>query len=214
VRILGIHVESRTDVAAFVALVLSVSSLAMQFWDHLVGSQLTLLGPRQVIFRVSTSADGIDFVDAVSRQTYVNDGAPGYSEVVLGEAAYVGIGSATFRLRTLNVVSPRRDGDQLELAQAEDFLPFLVDGRSLRSHYTRFVSEPKDTEDPYLTYERFVEAVGATKRIHYRVRYEGREGLSDPQHCEVDAADVLVHVDSKGWAALPCQRAAPGQRIA
>jgi len=211
-RFLGIHIESKTDIIAFSALVISVIGLSSQFWDYIVGSQVTLTPPNQIIFKLNMSAQNKVFVDVISRQIYLNTGAPEYSEAVIREVAYIWIGDKKYRLKSLNTVSPQRDFDKLILTKKKDFIPFLIHGNSIKSHYTQFVSEPLDEAGQHLTKEEFISAVATSKKILYQITYEGMKGSHAKVLCEATTENLLRHIGDKEWSAIQCLTSSSGRK--
>lgn len=203
-RILGIELETKSDVVAAIALLISLFGILMQFKDYLIGSNINFLPPNQLIFRENKSAQGIDLVDVVARAVYINSGAQGYEEEVIEEIASVTIGKSKFRLVALNIVSPQRVADNLSYSKIQDFLPFLVKGESIESHYSQFVSMGQDIGQPLLTKDNFLLLSSTEKNIRFEMQYIHLSGFSETVACEASTDGIVLNITRKGWASVNC----------
>src|SRR5262245_59350604 len=87
INLLGIQIERKTDILAFAAFLLSLSSIAYQGASMLRGARVTLLAPRQVtIYLRQFGHESEDYLTFLTSMEYVNSGPPGMNDVVAEES--------------------------------------------------------------------------------------------------------------------------------
>lgn len=215
-----ILIKRTTDVAAFVALILSVLALIFQLGAYFAGPDLKAFPPRQiVIYNSALLAPRIDFgnqqVLFAAVTSYANRAPREHPALVLNEFLRASIGGTMIQHWLYNVGNSDRAGTFEIEVNSKRPIPFVVAGNNGFSHEVLF--EPFSSSyclagdggcrnaKTWLSWVEFIAEVRAARRIEITLGAELYNHTPALVSCvAVLTADLIDRLGSQGWLAPEC----------
>lgn len=219
IRFLGIEIERKTDILAFAAFLISLSSIIYQISVFFSGPQVTLAKPRQVVLYMLPAPDAKEHrLILISTVAYVNKGQTGNNAVVLQESVSFSLEGKPYVYTWHQFVSlamvptpattDTPDGRKIEIVQSRTAAPFVVPGGGAEAHETlfaaRFDEDFVDQEAIVRAFERALTGESFIWKIHFHA-----ETLNDgdkTEECEVTITPRFAQrLKKMGWVELNCK---------
>lgn len=197
-RFLGIEIEKRTDVLAFAAFLLSISSLLGQAVLLLRGPNILLDGPKNITLffgDYGRQPGQTGFLNAISRQVYVNNGAAGYNDILKSETLRLGLSGLSLELKahySVESARSRRDGRRLEFTNRQPWRPVLIKAGNFQDTETIFVPYPSSTIDN--TYNLDGNNAGSTSNIDQGLKNDAKLQSPTTNSNAVSYPDLVGHL--------------------
>lgn len=195
---LGIEIEKKTDVLAFAAFLLSIGSLLGQAVLLFRGPNILLDGPKNITLffgDYGRQPGQTGFLNAISRQVYVNNGATGYNDILKSETLRLGLSGLSLELKAqYSVESDRskRDGRRLEFTNRQPWRPVLIKAGNFQDTETIFVPYPSSTLDN--TYNLNSNNAGRTSNINQGFKNDPKLKNPTTNSDAVSYLDLVVHL--------------------
>jgi hypothetical protein len=220
IRFLGIEVERKTDILAFAAFLLSLSSILYQIAVFFRGPQVTLAKPRQVVIYMHAAPDAKErYLTPVSTVAYVNSGQSGNNAVVLEESVsftlegkqHVYTWHAFVSLAFISSSAIDTSADRkIKFVQERTAAPFVVPGGGAEAHETWFAARFDEDFVGQGEIVRAFESALTGGSLIWKIRFH-TETLNDGRktaECEVTitprfAQQIISH--DIGWSVLNCK---------
>jgi hypothetical protein len=209
-KILGIEIERKTDILAMAAFLISMSSILGQFALLIRGADIALDGPRQVALLFEEPTSGRGYLNAISTQIYVNNGTPGYDDILKAEELTLQAKGQTISLKAHESVSSTDSGDKLIFRQRAQWKPEKIKAGDFLSNETLFVPYP--TRDAlkrdanFIGAKEFKSFLGLANELKIALKAETYGGETIVSECYIATREVLSGIESKGWSSLVCDK--------
>jgi hypothetical protein len=223
IRFLGIEIERKTDVLAFAAFLLSLSSIVYQIVVFLTGPQVTLAKPRQVVAYMHAAPDTNErYLTLISTLAYVNSGQSQNSAVVMKESISFTLGerlepyvytwhefvSLKFAAPSLKADNP--ENRKIELVNLQTAAPFVVPGGGAEAHETLFAARFDKDFIYQKSIVRAFERASMGESFTWKLRFHAEtlnDGLKEAE-CEVIITPRFMEQLTSlklGWTVLNCK---------
>lgn len=215
-----ILIKRTTDVAAFVALILSVLAVIFQLGAYFAGPDLKAFPPRQiVIYNSALLAPKINFGEQqvlfAAITSYANRAPPEHPALVLNEFLRATVGSTTVQHWLYNVGFSDKPGTFEIEASSKRPIPFVVAGNNGFSHEVLF--EPFSSPyclagdhgcrnaNTWFSWGEFIAEVQTAKRIEITLGAELYDHTPALVSCVATLTPNLINIlGSQGWLAPEC----------
>lgn len=213
-----ITIDWKVNFTALVALLFSVPALILQAKDYLKGSVVTL----HTIDKVMINTEG-QMIRFGVRMVYTNDGASGYSALLMKETMTLHIGKAKYQQWAEERGTFSVEGEKLVLKNRVDAAPFVVPAMQIVTHEAYFAPRENRLEnDPWKNWIRSSQIVPmlqdahklGIRKIDFVFMAEGREvsgyragkKIVLKSTCEITLDNGLINqMKNRGWASRSCQ---------
>lgn len=206
-KVLGIEIERKTDILAMAAFLISTGTIIGQFAILLRGAEVSVDGPRQIILFFVPDIGGKAHLNAISTQIYVNNGSPGYGDILKSETLSLKLGTQVIELRAQESVDSFGKGKILDFRSRAQWRPSKINAGDFISNETLFVPYPAESavEDAnFIDEAQFLELIGSSSSIEVGLSSKTYGGQSMFSSCTVKQKDAVSGISSKGWASLVC----------
>ncbi len=203
-----ITIETKTEIIAVAAFLISIGSLVGQLLIILKGSDITLYPPEQILIKSHDYPDGKSYVRLSAIMTYMNNGNPGYNDTIRKEKVFFTLNGRQIEFIWDDFISSEVDGNQIVPKRISDALPVQVDARSVVVHETYFAPWPSNKDDSdsnFIEWEIFMNQISKLKFIVFTFYFESFSGQKDEVRCKVEVDEFIRHLKQKGWSAPACK---------
>lgn len=228
-RLLGIQIERKTDILAFTAFLLSVSTLIFQGILVIQGPDVTLFPSAQIILYSHKYPDTHkEYVTIISTMTYVNRAPSGKNGVVSAEKVKFSINNRVYEQTWHQFVFVSTDSQQrqnLLVNERASAAPFVVNAGSAEAHDTWFApttdidcafrGQECDVDKDFLASTTFVQAFEdlllegedrTTRVLEFTLEARTLEDGEKRQECQTRlTARYLRQFRQNGWTVLYCR---------
>ena len=213
IRILGIEISRKTDILAFAAFLLSLSTVVVQTIVFFAGPEVTFDKPRQVVILMASTSDTKErYLTLVSSLAYVNRGKIGKNAVVMREQVSFSFEEETYHYiwKQFGTLEFPTDSRKIKFVQSRVAAPFVVPARGAEAHETLFTPRRHENFIYQEAITRVFESVRRGKDYIWKVHFH-IEILNDKdqtEECQVLITPRLANnIISKelGFAALNCK---------
>lgn len=207
-KFLGIEIERKTDILAMAAFLISVGSIVGQIALLLRGAEVTVDGPRQVILFFESTLGSRKYLNAISTQIYVNNGSPGYDDILRSETLSLSALGKTILLESQELVDSTREDNKLVYRTRKAWKPEKIKAGDFIGNETLFVPYPSirgvKRDINFIDEAAFSDLISSSEiiRIELRARTYGGQAMSSL--CILKTSDVKIGLKEKGWASLRC----------
>jgi hypothetical protein len=208
VKFLGIEVERKTDILAMAAFLISVGSIVGQIALLLRGAEVSVDGPRQVILLFESTLGSRKYLNAISTQIYVNNGSPGYDDILKSEALTIGRSGKQIQLESQELVDSTRDGDKLVYRMRKAWKPEKIKAGDFVGNETLFVPYPsergKRRDINFIDETAFYKLISASELVIVELNAKTYGGQVMSSRCFLKKSDIALGLKEKGWTSLRC----------
>ena len=222
-RFFGIEIEKKTDILAFAAFLLSVSSIMYQVTIYFRGPQVSLGRPREIILYMQQPPGTNDIerrrLTFVSTTTYVNSAPPGKNAVVLNQIVNFTLNGKQYnydwyQFVTLSFKPPstnEMDRKELGVVESKTASPFVVPAGGAEAREIWF--GPRFNEEfinPSDIRREFTSVMNLNKQHifwSFRFKAEYLNDDNDSELCNVKITSNIIEnilTPEIGWASLSC----------
>lgn len=209
-RVLGIEIESRTDILAASAFVLSLGGLVAQSATILKGPHITMDGPKQVLIHSVEYSPGNSYVTISAEPTYVNTGSPGFSDILRSESASLLTDSQSFNFLSTSFIDADSESGALSITKHSSWKPIKLDAGDVSTKTTLFAPEPGQDGDSssFIDLRTFIKLLGKKDQSAtiifqlHSMTFKKQELIYE---CELRVADFYSGLIEKGWSAPLCR---------
>lgn len=209
-KLLGIEIESKTDILAASAFILSVGSLFAQAVIILKGSHVKIEGPRQVLISSLDYGGGEKYIMLAAETTYVNVGTPSFADVLKEESARLAINNRSLKFISDDIVDLDSDSGKLIVKRESSWKPVQLGSGEVKTLVTSFVPQPDENGDAtsYVKPEEFIGLIKAMKpsdAIDFSLKATTFNGQEITYSCNLRVGDFIEGFSAKGWSAPLCR---------
>jgi len=206
-KIFGIEIERKTDILAFAAFIISVSSLVAQGVNLVRGPEILLEPPKQVLLRGESYPDQRVYTRIAATLVYLNKGSPGYDDIVREETAIIEVGDTRFTLHGQDYVSTGVREGGFYLDKKSDADPVQIASGSVVTHENYFAPWPEKGATPsqnYIEFTRFLALLAKETEVNITFISKTFGGTVNEQQCTLRVKEFSEHLKRKGWSAPVC----------
>ncbi len=207
-KLLGIEIERKTDILAMAAFVISLGSVIGQIAILIRGADVLIDGPRQIVLFFQATAGSRGFLNAITTQVYVNNGSPGFDDILKTETLLFELSEKTISLEAQQLVDSTRNGNKLIIRNAKRWAPAKIGAKDFLSNESLFVPYPSlvDTERDrnFVTRDEFLTLLPRSRTLKAKFLATTYGGHALYSTCFMISSDVRMGLRQKGWASLSC----------
>ena len=215
-KILGIEIERRTDILAFAAFIISIGSLLAQFVNLIRGPDVILVGPKIVTLYSSQGGDGKEYLRLMAGLTYLNNGSPGYNDILKSERAFLSMDKKEIKLTAKNYIDTKSDGKNLVKKIEGDAIPISLKAGNVHNHETEFVPFPNkggESNKNFVIVEEFIKSLDQSSNLTIKFVIETYEGKKITKICHLQPQKVVKYLNDgsrtindikRSWSANLC----------
>lgn len=222
-KLLGLEIANKTDILAFTAFVLSLISVVYQVGNFLLGPEIILADPRQVVLYFTPTPDADErHLTFISALAYVNRGNAGNNGVVMEERIgfsmngkdyiFTWHGFVLMTSQPMLIASNESDKRRIRIKEIKTAGPFVIPGSGAEAHETRFAARfENDFINEKMVLDYFKEVLQGKKESKWLISFYA-ETLNDGSKsaiCEITMTARYVGqlLDrDQGWAVINCNR--------
>lgn len=209
-RILGIEIESKTDILAASAFILSLGGLLAQAAIILKGPRIELDGPKQVLIYTKSYNDGEAYVAIASKSSYVNTGSPSFSDILRSESAELQVEKRLIRFISDDFVDIDAESGKLVISRESSWEPLRLSSGDVATITTSFVPMPGENGDSssFVDMKEFLSLTrksGPSRSIVFRLNSSTFHGQGIAFTCRLRVGDFWVGLARRGWSAPLCR---------
>lgn len=209
-----LEIERKTDILAFAAFLLALSSVIYQIHSFLKGPDVKMFPPEQV-FITAFSYPGTGFyVRFGARLAYVNEGRLGYNDVLRRESMFYSLGGKEYEQTWQTFESFDLKESKLIPHYISDAHPITINAGSAVSHETYFAprsvrctSANRDCNKwkNYLKWDDFIKELSKVQKLTFRFKSETYSGSTLLAECTIDIDEALIErIKKRKWHAPSC----------
>jgi hypothetical protein len=208
VKFLGIEVERKTDILAMAAFLISVGSIVGQVALLLRGAEVAVDGPRQVILFFESTLGSRKYLNAISTQIYVNNGSPGYDDILKSESLTIGGSGKQIQLESQELVDSTRNGNKLVYRMRKAWKPEKIKAGDFVGNETLFVPYPSEKDKRrdvnFIDEANFYKFFLSSKLLMVELKAKTYGGQVMTSRCFLKRSDITLGLQEKGWTSLRC----------
>lgn len=209
-RILGIEIESKTDILAASAFVLSLGGLIAQGAIILKGPRISMEGPRQIAIYVKDYGGGESYLAIASTASYVNTGSPSFSDILKSESAELQVEGRVIDFISDDYVDLDADSGKLVISRQSSWKPIRLSSGDATTITTSFIPMPgKDgISSSFVTMDEFLSSIqklGPSGSILFRLKSSTFHGQGIVYSCKLRIGDFWAGLSSRGWSSPLCR---------
>jgi len=207
-KIIGIEIERKTDILAMAAFLISLGSLIGQAVLLLRGPVIVLDGPRQIILYFESGLSSRNFMNVISTQIYVNNGSPGFDDILKSESILLTIAGRTIQLESLESVDSTRKGIDLVFRSRQAWKPAKIRAGDFISNETLYVPYPslKDPDENAIDRSDLEKLMAGSSDLKVELVAKTYGGKNISSTCFLGVEEVEFGLSEKGWASLVCNK--------
>lgn len=214
-RFFGIEIEKRTDILALAAFILSMGSLLAQCFNIVRGPEVVLDGPKIITLYSHVGGDGKRYLRLAATLTYLNNGSPGYDDILKSEVVTVSTETKTIKLNAKYYINSKSSGKKMTTIFVKDAVPMAIKSGSVYSHETEFIPFPDKTNknSNYVEIKRFIEQLRQSNTLLMTFFIETYKGQKITKKCHLKPQKVAKYLNDKersingessGWSSNIC----------
>lgn len=206
-KIIGIEIERKTDILAMAAFLISLGSLVGQAVLLLRGPEIVLDGPRQIILFFESDLSSRSYLNAISTQIYVNNGSPGFDDILKSERLLLTIAGRNIQLESQESVDSTRKGDKLVFRSRQAWKPVKIKAGDFISNETLYVPYPsiKDRDENAIDRVDLEKLLSKSSDLKVELIAKTYGGEKLASICLLNMAETKFGFLEKGWASLICK---------
>lgn len=173
-RFLGIDISRKTDILAFAAFLLSLSSIAYQIFVFFAGPKVTLAKPRQVVVLMHPAPDTKErYLTFISTLAYVNSGQLGKNAVVMQEDVSFSLEGETYNYtwNQFGLLAFVSDSRKIKFDTSRAAGPFVVPAGGAEAHETLFAARKNEEFIDQKDIKRVFESALMGKKLIWKLRF-------------------------------------------
>jgi hypothetical protein len=210
-----LEIERKTDLLAFAALLIALSSVIYQIHGFFKGPDVKMFPPEQVFIKAFSYYQGAGFyVRFGARLAYVNEGRLGYNDVLRKESMFFSLGGKEYEQTWQAFESFDLKENELISHHISNAHPIPINAGSAVSHETYFAPWPVrcpkavqkcDKWKNYLKWDDFVKKLESVQELTFRFKSETYSGSTLTTECTIDIDEAFIKgLKKRKWHAPSC----------
>lgn len=208
IKILGIEIERKTDILAFVAFLISISSLVTQTANLIKGPEVNLEPPTQILINSHKYPDDKSYIRISAKLTYLNTGSPGYDDNIKSEKVSFSIQNREITLIGQEYIESSVENKTLKIERKSDAVPVQIKSGTVVSHETYFAPWPSNIDDAASNFQEFsdfLKQIKTKEELNIKITSTTFGGKTITANCRLMTNDFIKHLETKSWSAPICR---------
>ena len=209
-KILGLEIESKTDILAASAFVLSLGGLVAQAAIIVKGPHVILEGPDQVLLHAYDYGSGHRYVSLAATSTYVNTGTPSFGDVLRSESASLLVEGKRFEFMPISFVDVDSKAGKLNIIRESAWKPVKLASGDVETITTLFVPRPGEggNSSSFITLPQLLallEKMSLSRSVDFSLVATTFSNRKIVYGCRLVNGDFIHGLRVKGWSAPLCR---------